>query len=101
MGEPVRLMFDLANDDDLDRRHLHPPSGAQRLLVASDRRATGSSWPEAEVVAQTRSGKQALNVKPGIEGALVCQPVDRGSRRRGRRRIGKLLVFPVWRNCPR
>jgi topoisomerase-4 subunit A len=45
-------------------------------LVAS---AAGDGFivPEAEVVAQTRAGKQVLNVKDGT-GAIVCSPIAAG-----------------------
>jgi topoisomerase-4 subunit A len=71
MGEPVRLMVDLPNDDDLVALFIHRPG--QRLLVASSA-GDGFIVAENEVLAQTRSGKQVLNVKDGVR-AVVCQPV--------------------------
>ncbi|MHA1113430.1 MAG: DNA topoisomerase IV subunit A, partial [Alphaproteobacteria bacterium] len=67
-GEPVRLMVDLGNDQELVNLRVHNPEG--RLVVAaSDGR--GFVVPEAEVVAQTRAGKQVLNVKGDVE-AQAC-----------------------------
>ena len=50
---------------------IHRPEG--KLLVASSA-GDGFLVPEAEVVAQTRAGKQVLNVKDGIT-ARVCRAV--------------------------
>ncbi len=71
MGEPVRLMVDLPNEAGIVTLHLHQPG--RRLLVAS---AAGDGFVVAEddVIAQTRSGKQVLNVKPGVP-AQVCAMV--------------------------
>ncbi|MDZ4739191.1 MAG: DNA topoisomerase IV subunit A [Alphaproteobacteria bacterium] len=71
-GEPVRLMCDLENDQDIVAIFVHQPG--RRLLVAS---STGRGFivPEDEVVAQKRGGKQVLNVDP-LEEAKVCTPVE-------------------------
>ena len=89
-GEPIRLMVDLPNDHDIVSLLVHRPDG--RLLVAaSDGR--GFVAPEAEVVAQTKAGKQVLNLGEGAR-AAVCRPVAgdhvavAGANR-------KLLVFPL------
>ncbi|WP_136636873.1 DNA topoisomerase IV subunit A [Pseudooceanicola onchidii] len=90
MGEPLRLMVDLPNEADIVDILIHKPGG--RLLVASSA-GDGFVVPEDEVLAQTRSGKQVLNVKDGVT-ALVCKRVDGdavvvvGENR-------KLLVFPM------
>jgi len=74
LGEPLRLMVDLPNEAEIVTIFVHRPEG--RLLVAS---AAGDGFivPEAEVVAQTRAGKQVLNVKDGT-GAIVCCPIAAG-----------------------
>jgi topoisomerase-4 subunit A len=71
MGEPVRLMVDMANEDDMVALFPHRPGG--RLLLASSA-GDGFIAAEAELLAQTRSGKQALNLAPGAA-AKVCAPV--------------------------
>ena len=71
MGEPLRLMVDLPNEAQIVDLFIHAPEG--RLLVASSA-GDGFVVPEAEVVAQTRSGKQVLNVR-GDTRALVCKRV--------------------------
>jgi len=89
MGEPVRLMVDLPNEAQVLTLFAHVPGG--RLLVASEA-GDGFVLPEDEAVAQTRAGKQVLNLKEGVR-AVVCRPVSGdhvavvGNNR-------KLLVFP-------
>ena len=71
-GEPIRLMCDMENDQDIVAMFVHLPG--RKLLVASN---TGRGFivPEDEVLAQKRGGKQVLNVDP-LEEARVCTPVS-------------------------
>ena len=62
MGEPLRLMIDLPNEAQIVAMMPHRPGG--KLIVASSA-GDGFVVPEDEVVAQTRAGKQVLNVKEG------------------------------------
>ncbi|WP_299780982.1 DNA topoisomerase IV subunit A [uncultured Roseobacter sp.] len=71
MGEPLRLMVDLPNEAEIVTILTH--QSGRRLLVASSA-GDGFVVPEDDVVAQTRSGKQVLNVR-GETRALVCKPV--------------------------
>ncbi|MFO1141877.1 MAG: DNA topoisomerase IV subunit A [Amaricoccus sp.] len=90
MGEPVRLMIDLPNEAQLVALSVHVPGG--RLMLASEA-GDGFVLPEDEAVAQTRAGRQVLNLKEGVR-ARVCRPVAGdhvavvGDNR-------KLLVFPT------
>jgi topoisomerase-4 subunit A len=70
LGEPVRLMIDLAADQDVVKLFVHRPG--QRLLVAaSDGR--GFVVEEDGVLAEKRTGKQVLN--PGRQAeACICVP---------------------------
>jgi topoisomerase-4 subunit A len=72
MGEPLRLMVDLPNEVQIVDLFIHKPEG--KLLVASSA-GDGFVVPEADVVAQTRSGKQVLNVR-GETHALICKPIS-------------------------
>lgn len=72
MGEPLRLMVDLPNDVEIVDILIHDPNG--QLLVASTA-GDGFIVPEAEVLAQTRGGKQVLNVRAPNK-ALVCKTVN-------------------------
>ena len=69
-GEPVRLMLDVDNDHDFVALLIHAPDRTL-LVAASDGR--GFLVEEKELVAQTRMGKQVLNVKAPIE-AAACIP---------------------------
>ena len=72
MGEPLRLMVDLPNESAIVDLFIHQPG--RKLLVASSA-GDGFVVPEDDVVAQTRSGKQVLNVRGDVK-ALVCKPVS-------------------------
>jgi len=71
MGEPVRLIVDLPNEAEIVDLFIHEP--ARKLLVASSA-GDGFVVTEAEVMAQTKTGKQALNLRGDVR-ALVCAPV--------------------------
>ncbi|WP_272009826.1 DNA topoisomerase IV subunit A [Roseovarius sp. ZX-A-9] len=71
MGEPLRLMVDLPNEAGIVDLFIHQPD--RKLLVASSA-GDGFIVPEQDVLAQTRSGKQVLNVR-GDTRARVCKPV--------------------------
>ncbi|MDX9860936.1 MAG: DNA topoisomerase IV subunit A [Rhodospirillales bacterium] len=89
-GEPLRLMIDLANGHDLVALLVCRPGG--RLLLAGES-GRGFVVEEDAVIAQTRAGKQILNLVDGEE-AAVCTPV--GAESDSVAVIGnnrKLLVF--------
>ncbi|MFX0540772.1 DNA topoisomerase IV subunit A [Roseovarius sp. S4756] len=71
MGEPLRLMVDLPNEADIIDILIHQPG--RKLLVASSA-GDGFVVPEDDVLAQTRGGKQVLNVRAPAR-ATVCKPV--------------------------
>lgn len=71
MGEPLRLMVDLPNEAEIITILTH--QAGRKLLMASNA-GDGFIVPEDDVVAQTRSGKQVLNVR-GETLALVCKPI--------------------------
>jgi topoisomerase-4 subunit A len=89
-GEPVTLFLDLASGVPIVAARIHRPDG--RLLLAT-RRGLGFVAPEAAIVAQTRAGRQVVNLAEGdvlavaapVEGELVAVS---GSNH-------KLLVFPT------
>ncbi len=72
MGEPLRLMVDLPNEAEIVDLFIHQTG--RRLLVASSA-GDGFVVPEDDVLAQTRTGKQVLNVKENVR-ARVCKPVQ-------------------------
>ena len=89
-GEPLRLMVDLPNDQDVVALFVHRPG--QRLVVAS---ADGRGFvvSEDDVVAQTRNGKQVLNLGTQAE-AAACAPV-RGDAVAVIGENRKILAFPL------
>ena len=69
-GEPVRLLLGIGNEHDVVSLFAHQP-GRRLLLAASDGR--GFMVEENDVIAQTRQGRQVLNLGAGAE-AAVCTP---------------------------
>ncbi|WP_458791823.1 DNA topoisomerase IV subunit A [Yoonia sp. MH D7] len=67
MGEPLRLIVDLPNECEIVDMFVH--QAGMRLIVASDA-GNGFIVPENDVIAQTRTGKQVLNVGDGV--AKTC-----------------------------
>ncbi len=90
MGEPLRLMVDLPNEAEIIDLFIHVP--ARKLLVASTA-GDGFVVPEDDVLAQTRTGKQVLNVRGDVR-ALVCHPVT-GDHIACVGQNRKVLVFPI------
>ncbi len=90
MGEPVRLMIDLPNEAEITDLMIHRPGA--KLIVASDA-GNGFVVLEDEVVAQTRAGKQVMNLGPG-EKLTVVRPVS-GDHVAVVSQNGKFLVFPM------
>ncbi len=90
MGEPLRLMVDLPNEAEIVALFIHKQGN--KLLVASSA-GDGFIVPEDEVVAQTRAGKQVLNVRDGVR-ALACVSVT-GDHVACVGENRKVLVFPL------
>jgi topoisomerase-4 subunit A len=68
-GEPLKVMLELANDVDIVHVFIHVP-GRKLVVASSDGR--GFVVPEDSCVAQTRQGKQVLNVGEGGEAKAMC-----------------------------
>jgi topoisomerase-4 subunit A len=90
LGEPIRIVIELPNESEIVSLILLKPG--QKELVASN---TGNGFIIAHVdlQAQTRNGKQILNLKAG-ENLCVCTSVD-GDYVASLGENGKLLVFSV------
>ena len=65
-GEPLRLMVDLPNDSEIIS--IHTFNQESKLIVASTA-GDGFVVPMDEVLAQTRNGKQVLNLKGTVKAA--------------------------------
>ena len=72
-GEPVRLMGDIEGEGNIVA--LFPATNAKLLLATSDGRGFITSAPAA--VAETRKGKQIVNVRPGAK-LTVVRPIGAG-----------------------
>jgi topoisomerase-4 subunit A len=89
-GEPIRIIVDMENDQDIVTAFVHDP---KRKLMLVSREGYGFTVPEAEVVANTRKGRQVMNVRSPDE-AVKCLVVGGdhvaivGENR-------KMLVFPL------
>ena len=91
-GEPLRIMFDLPQEHDIAGLSIYRPT--QKILVAaSDGR--GFVVPEDELIAQTRNGKQVLNVSGATEAraSFAINKDDNHVAVVGENR--KLLIFPL------
>ena len=89
-GEPLRIMIDMDNDQDVLTAFALDTS--RKLLVAS-RQGYGFIVPEADLVANTRKGKQILNVSMPDEAKLVVTAGGDHVAVVGENR--KMLVFPA------
>ena len=90
MGEPLRLMVDLPNEAEIVELMAHVPG--RKLLVASTA-GDGFVVAEDEVLAQTRSGKQVLNVKAGVQASVCVEANGNHVAAVGQNR--KVLIFPL------
>jgi len=89
-GEPVRLLVDLGNEDAILALFVHTPE-AKLLVASSDGR--GFVTEEAGVVAQTRAGKQVLNLGKDAVARACTRVAGNHVAVIGENR--KLLIFPL------
>jgi topoisomerase-4 subunit A len=89
-GEPFRLMIDLGNEHDVVALLPHRP-GLKLLVAASDGR--GFVVAADEAVAQTRAGKQILNLGEGAMARAAAPVAGDTVAAVGENR--KLLLFPL------
>jgi topoisomerase-4 subunit A len=89
-GEPVRLFIDIEQESDLVSAF--PAVGGRKFLVAS-REGRGFIVPEDECIANTRKGKQILNVTMPDEACAVSVADGELVAAIGDNR--KMLVFPL------
>src|SRR6266851_2525839 len=89
-GEPIRLFVDIEQEADVVT--VFPFRGGRKFLVAS-RAGRGFVVPEDECVANTRKGKQVLNVDLPDEARAIA-PVE-GELVAGVGENRKMLIFPL------
>lgn len=71
-GEPLRLMVDLPNDADIVDMEVY--NGEVKMLIAADD-GRGFVVKMEDCLAQTKNGKQILNVSGKVE-AKLCKPIN-------------------------
>ncbi len=89
-GDPVRLMIELGNDHDVVALFVYRPE--EKFLLASHE-GRGFIVKSEDVFAQTRGGKQALNVSGDEEATAACKVEGDTVAVIGDNR--KLLLFPL------
>jgi topoisomerase IV subunit A len=89
-GEPIRLFIELEQEADLVSVFRH--QGGRRFIVASVQ-GRGFIVAEDECLANTRKGKQVLNVKPPDEARAIAPVEGELAAAIGENR--KMLVFPL------
>ena len=89
-GEPIRIMVDMENDQDILTAFVHDPS--RKLLLVSTG-GNGFIVAESEMVANTRKGKQIMNVAMPDEAKLAVPVTGDHVAVVGENR--KLLAFPL------
>jgi topoisomerase-4 subunit A len=89
-GQPVRLMVDMTNEDDILDLHIHR-DGQRFLVVGTD--GKGFVVKGEDLLAERRTGKQVLVLDPGKE-ALLCVPAE-GDTVAAVGENRKLLLFPL------
>ncbi len=91
-GEPIRLMIDLPNGHDVVS--IMKNEGGRKFLIASDA-GRGFIVPEDDVVAQTKNGKQVLNVGSDAEATTIAVVPDKADHIAVIGTNRKLVVFPM------
>jgi topoisomerase-4 subunit A len=98
-GEPLRLMIDLTEGHDVLSMFIYKTSNqkeekGRKLVVASDA-GRGFIVVENDIIAQTRNGKQIINLSKGEEAlrAIIIGPEHDHFAVLGANR--KLLIFPL------
>ncbi len=89
-GEPIRLLVDMDAADDIVAVFVH---NAERKLLVVSTEGRGFVVPEAEIVANTRKGKQVMTVGGGEEMRLCVGAAGDMVAMLGANR--KLLLFPL------
>jgi len=89
-GEPIRILADIEQDQDIVSVFVHRPD--RRLLMISWE-GRGFVVPEKEMLANTRKGKQVLNVASGDEARICIDATGDRVAVIGENR--KMLVFPL------
>ncbi|UTW53445.1 DNA topoisomerase IV subunit A [bacterium SCSIO 12827] len=91
-GEPVRLMVDIPNGH--DPIWLQVYQTGKKYVVASDK-GRGFIVPSDDLMAQTKNGKQVLNLGTGEEAAAIAEVMEGADAVAVVGENRKLLIFPI------
>ncbi|MEP0337600.1 MAG: DNA topoisomerase IV subunit A [Alphaproteobacteria bacterium] len=91
-GEPVRLMVDIPNGH--DPIWLQVYQTGKKYVVASDK-GRGFIVPSDDLMAQTKNGKQVLNLGAGEEAAAIAEVIEGADAVAVVGENRKLLIFPI------
>ncbi|AYG58696.1 DNA topoisomerase IV subunit A [Rhizobium jaguaris] len=89
-GEPLRIMVDMENDQDVLTAFVHDPQRKQLVVSTA---GNGFIVPEVELVANTRKGKQIMNLTTPDETKLLVPVSGDHVAVVGENR--KMAVFPL------
>ncbi|TCU17246.1 DNA topoisomerase IV subunit A [Rhizobium sullae] len=89
-GEPLRIMVDMENDQDVLTAFVHDPARKQMIVSTA---GNGFVVAESEMAANTRKGKQVMNVAMPDETKLIVPVSGDHVAVVGENR--KMLVFPL------
>ena len=92
-GEPVRLMIDLGNEEEIASLSLYKPGSM--IMVASEA-GRGFVAEADKVIASTRNGKQVMNIEDSKNKAVLARMIEEDDDHIaiiGQNR--KLLLFPI------
>ncbi|MBB3453737.1 topoisomerase-4 subunit A [Rhizobium sp. BK313] len=89
-GEPLRIMVDMENDQDVLTAFVHDPQRKQLVVSTA---GNGFVVPEGELVANTRKGKQIMNLTTPDETKLLVPVSGDHVAVVGENR--KMVVFPL------
>ncbi|NLR95620.1 DNA topoisomerase IV subunit A [Rhizobium sp. P38BS-XIX] len=89
-GEPLRIMVDMENDQDVLTAFVHDP---QRKQLIASTAGNGFIVAEAELIANTRKGKQIMNVSYPDEAKLLVPISGDHAAVVGENR--KMVIFPL------
>ncbi|MBS0272217.1 MAG: DNA topoisomerase IV subunit A [Proteobacteria bacterium] len=89
-GDPLRLLIDLGSEEDVVDLMIHSPQGEDKKILIASTDGRGFITSRAGLVAQTRGGKQILNVE-GTKAALCREMIGDHIAIVGQNR--KLLIF--------
>ncbi len=92
MGEPVRLLIDLPNEERMVALFPHIPGSKGIVATAAGR---GFVLPEDDALAQTRTGKQVLVTDPLAPAAIYARIEEDNDSVAVVGQNRKLLVFPI------